>query len=366
MLKKIGFLVNPIAGSGGRIGHKGSDDLYIENLETPLKIKRFLSLAPKKGVEYIVAENKMGEIYFNNDFKFTVIETLNKEKTTREDTIYVTNRFLELKCDIIVFAGGDGTARDIYSVVDQKIPILGIPSGVKMHSGVFANTPEAAAIILTKYVNGEATLTDAEILDVDEEEYRKGRYEVKLYGIAKTVTFGNYLTPSKEEIISNEEELEAIAEYVINNLIRDNEYYIFGSGSTVKYILKKLGYKTNFLAIDVTYGKKLVKTSVNYYDLLNLTGELNLILTPIGKQGFLIGRGNQEIGPEVLQKIRRDKIIIVSTRSKLNTIECLRIDTGNPLLDRKFQGIYKVIVGYEEFVAIKTCDNTSVVDNDIT
>ena len=353
-MNKVGFLVNPIAGSGGRIGHKGSDDLYIENPETPLKVKRFLQLAPKD-VIYVTPKGKMGEIYFTREFIIQTIDIGNKERTTREDTIHATREFLEENCDIIVFAGGDGTARDIYSVVANKIPLLGIPTGVKMHSGVFANTPEAAAILLSKFLKGEATIVDAEILDIDEEKYRKGIYDVKLYGIAKTVKYSTYLTPSKEEVRSEEEELEEIADYIIDNM-KDDEYYIFGSGSTVKYILKKLGYETNFLSIDVTYGKKLVLTSANYYDLLNLTGELNLILTPIGKQGFIIGRGNQEIGPELLKRIRKDKIILISTREKLNTIDCIRIDSGDPEVDKKFQGVYKVVVGYNEFVAVKTCD----------
>ena len=346
--------MNPIAGSGGRIGHKGSDDLYIENPETPLKVKRFLQLAPKN-VVYVTPKGKMGEIYFTKDFIIKIIEEGNKEKTTREDTIYATRKFLEQNCNIVIFAGGDGTARDIYSVILNKIPLLGIPTGVKMHSGVFANTPEAAAILLSKFLNGEASVVEAEILDIDEEKYRKGIYDVKLYGIAKTIKYSTYLTPSKEEIKNEEDELNEIADYVIDS-IKDNEYYIFGSGSTVKYILKKLGYETNFLSIDITYGKKLVLTSANYYDLLNLTGELNLILTPIGKQGFILGRGNQEIGPELLKRIKKDKIIIVATREKINTIDCIRIDSGDPEIDKELQGIYKVIVGYNEFVAMKTCN----------
>jgi len=363
-VNKVGFLVNPIAGSGGRIGHKGSDDLYIENPETPIKVKRFLQLAPKD-VIYVTPKGKMGEIYFTKDFITQTIEVGNVERTTREDTLYASIKFLEQNCSIIVFAGGDGTARDIYSVVSNKIPLLGIPSGVKMHSGVFANTPEAAAILLSKFLNGEASIVETEILDIDEEKYRKGLYDVRLYGIAKTITYSTYLTPSKEEVKSEENELEEIADYVIDNM-KDDKYYIFGSGSTVKYILKKMGYETNFLSIDVTYGKKLVLSSANYYDLLNLTGELNLILTPIGKQGFIIGRGNQEIGPELLKKIKKDNIIVVSTREKLNTIDCIRIDSGDLDIDKKLQGVYKIIVGYNEFIAMKTCNNTRAVANENT
>lgn len=132
-----------------------------------------------------------------------------------------------------------------------------------------------------------------------------------------------------------------------------------GPGTTVKRIEQFLGYEPNFLSVDVFKGRKLIKYDANYNDLLKLTGELiKIVLTPVGKQGFVIGRGNQEIGPEILRRINREDLIIVSSRLKLNQIDCLRFDTGDPILDQKFSGVYRVIIGYREYMAISTCSNT--------
>ena len=365
MVRKICLLVNPVAGSGGRIGHKGSDDLRTYNPETPIRMARFLSTAPK--VSYLVAPREMGENYFKGrDFDYQVADIEINSPTTREDTINVTKYFLG-KCDIIVFAGGDGTARDVYSVVKDELPILGIPTGVKMHSGVFATTPESAGVLLRYFVEGKTEIIDTEILDIDEEAYRQGVYRVKLFGYAKTINYSNLLVPNKEEIVSEKEELDEIARYVVELIMKNPEItYVIGPGSTTKSILRLLGINSNFLCTDIIRGLKLVKSCANYEDLLSLTGELKLILTPIGKQGFLIGRGNQEIGPEFIKKvlkvdsgrIEKDNILVVSTVKKLYTFDCLRIDTGDPNLDKLMSGVYKIIVGYNEFIAMKTCDIT--------
>ncbi|QXJ29726.1 Uncharacterized protein J5U23_02601 [Saccharolobus shibatae B12] len=355
MLKKIGFLVNPYAGAGGRIGRKGSDELCLENPEIPSRVARFLVKAPEDAI-YVTPKLKMGEIYFiKTKLKYDTIPIGEKEKTTRYDTIDSVKEFVRRGVDIIVFVGGDGTARDVFEGLQgAQIPILGVPAGVKMHSGVFANTPEAAAILLTKFLHDEAKIVREEILDVDEEAYRKGTYSVKLYYIALAISSNSLLTPSKEETQYSEDELEEIADYIIDNM-DDNITYIMGPGSTVKYIERKLKINTPFLGIDIIRGKKLIKENVSYFDLINLTGELKILLTPIGKQGFLIGRGNQELGPMFLRKVKKDDLIVVSTLSKLYTINCFRIDTGDENLDKLFSGVYNVIVGYNKFYAIKTC-----------
>ncbi|TRM96598.1 ATP-NAD kinase, partial [Sulfolobus sp. F1] len=161
-MQRIGFLVNPYAGSGGRIGNKGSDDLHVENPEIRDRVLRFLKNAPFEA-EYIIPKFKMGELYFkksNLTFKYSTIDVGDSAITTRNDTILSVREFIRNNVDIIVFVGGDGTARDVYEGLkgNEKIPILGIPAGVKMHSGVFASTPEAGALLLSKFLKGEAKI----------------------------------------------------------------------------------------------------------------------------------------------------------------------------------------------------------------
>jgi len=359
-MRKIGFIVNPYAGAGGRIGLKGSDNIKVENPEIPLRIERFLKKLDnrREDIQFITPRFKMGEIYLiNQGLNYSRIEIGSKIPTTRNDTINAVKLIKNFNIDLLLFVGGDGTARDIMEGLgSEELPVLGIPAGVKMYSGVFANNPEAAAIIVNEFLRGKTRIIKAEVLDVDEETLRKGKIELKLYGYLNTITFGNFLTPTKQEIESSIENLDEIAEFVIERIIDidKDSYFVFGPGSTVKYILSKLGYKVNYISINVLKDKKMIIEDANYYDLIKLDN-IKIILSPIGKQGFLLGRGNQEIGPEVLRKIAKDDIIVVSTIEKMYSIECLRIDTGDPMLDLKFSGSYKVIVGYEKFYGIRSC-----------
>lgn len=358
-MKKVGLIVNPYAGAGGRIGLKGSDNLKSLNPEIPSRVSRFLKNCPKD-IYFITPQFRMGEIYFKNfHFNLEIIPIGNSEVTTSKDTIESVKEMIRRDVEIIIFVGGDGTARDILTVLNKEsITVLGIPAGVKMHSGVFASTPEAAARLLEAYIRGYAKIIDAEIIDVDENEFRNGIIKLTFYGYLKSIDFNNLLTPSKQEVVSYEEdEIEEISDYIINEYLDDSYHIVFGTGKTVKAILKKLGYEVPVTSINVTKGKRLILKNATYHDLMKLSDPLRIILTPIGNQGFIIGRGNQEIGPEVLKKLRKkEDIIIISTISKLQTIICLRIDSGSEEVDSWLKGVFKVIVGNNKFYAIKTCE----------
>ncbi len=358
-MKKVGFLVNPYAGSGGRTGHKGSDDLSELNPETPERVRRFLSKAPREAI-YLTASNLMGSYYFSAfpGFNFVDIGIGKSVRTTRHDTIVAVKDLVKRGAEIIVFAGGDGTARDVAEALmdsNSDVPILGVPTGVKMHSGVFAETPETAGELLALYVTGQASIGPAEIVDLDEELYRKGVYAVRRYFLVKTVK-GRGLVPSKIEVPYEEEELEGMAAYFRDSLLREGVVYVFGPGSTVKYVERALfSVSGPFLSTDVIVNGELKITNATYDQLMNLTGELILVVTPIGGQGFLFGRGNQELGPNFLKKVGKERIIVVSSKSKLKTFDCLRIDTGDPEVDRALSGIYHVLTGYNEFYAVPSC-----------
>ncbi|MCG3108844.1 hypothetical protein L3N51_01133 [Metallosphaera sp. J1] len=351
---RVGFLVNPYAGSGGRIGLKGSDGVRLLNPEIPHRVGRFLPRAPD--VEYLVPKGKMGEEYMKGSGKRYALLNSGRDDSTRQDTLEAVNEMKDREVNIVVFVGGDGTARDVAEVAGD-IPILGVPAGVKMHSGVFATTPESAGTLLTQFVQGKAKIMKAEVMDLDEDEYRKGRFVVKLFHVVNTISFADLLTPSKEEY-NYSDEIDSIAYFFLEKVMNENVTYIMGPGTTVKRIEQILGFSPNFLSIDVMKGRKVIKYNANYEDLKQLTGELKLVLTPIGGQGFVIGRGNQELGPEVLKRVRKEDLILLGSRTKLSKLECLRFDTGDPQLDLKFSGVYRVIVGYDEYMAITTCSIT--------
>jgi len=350
----IGFLVNPYAGSGGRLGLKGSDGIRLLNPETWGKVRSFLERLKSRPM-FLTPRGRMGEQYFRGlNFQFDVIG-VGGEDSRPEDTVEAVQVMLNRGVKVVVFAGGDGTARLVSKVTGLNVPILGIPTGVKMHSGVFAETPRAAAVILEAFLDGKTRTEVREVVDVDEEEYRKGRYTLKFYGEALTLTYGNLVALSKAEIEGGNK--EEIAKFVLEKMDVQT-YYVLGPGSTVKEIERLLGIPYNALSVDVIRGGRRVVEGANSEQLLSLKGQIKVILTPIGGQGFLLGRGNQEISPELLRRIGKEGIIVLSTLEKLRSLECLRVDTGDEQVDSILSGYYRVIVGYEEYYVIGTCNNT--------
>ncbi|KAA0007181.1 MAG: ATP-NAD kinase [Thermoplasmata archaeon] len=370
--KKVGFLVNPIAGMGGRVGLKGTDGVVEEAKKlgakpvAPLRavemLKKFLTFDKEFEVEWYTCKNGMGEkelkqVGIKN---ITIVYTPNTP-TTAEDTENACKKFLENKVDIIVFCGGDGTARDVFETVDKNIPILGVPAGVKMHSGVFGINPEATAKILQEFLEGILTTGDVEVLDLDEELYRKGEWNIKLFGTALGVIEPTYIQTGKAtfESVSDEEIKEEIADYIIEQMKKEKDtLFILGSGSTLYTIGKKLGVDKTLLGIDAVLNCKLVGKDLNEKGLLSLLSKyrkVKLVLSPIGAQGFILGRGNPQLSPEVIQKIGLDNIVVVATPSKLASTPFMRVDTGDKNLDKLFAEKEQIIViiGYRLMKVVK-------------
>ncbi|WP_455392520.1 ATP-NAD kinase family protein [[Eubacterium] cellulosolvens] len=380
---KIGFLINPIAGMGGRVGLKGTDgvlDQAIERGAIPIAqtrakeaIDRYVKLMsnqvkPSAGdevnIEWVTCMGLMGqdalkeaglEKLANHRIKI-VYEPPNPNHTTAEDTISACQAFITEGVELIVFCGGDGTARDVFSVVNAQVPLLGIPSGVKMHSGVFATHTNYAGDLLVDYLRGEMDTAEGEILDLDEDKYRNGEWNIRLFGIAKTpyeptiIQRGKHMVESASDAEIKEEIADFIQEEMEENL---DTLYIMGSGSTVQAIAKHLGIENSLLGIDAVYQKKLVGKDLNersILELLNKYPKVRLILSPIGAQGFILGRGNLQLSPAVIRKIGLENIDVVSTPAKLNDLEALKVDTGDIELDQAFviKGYISVKIGYRQ------------------
>ena len=361
-IKTVGFIVNPIAGMGGAVGLKGTDGKTILKRAiilgakpiAPARAETFLSkLKPFKGrIQLIVGAGEMGEDEARNrGFAFTVLGKKKKE-TTAEDTMKIARRITDAGADLLVFCGGDGTARDVLNAVDTNLPVLGVPTGVKMHSAVFAVGPRAAARIAMEFLWEKLPLREAEVMDVDEEAFRQGRVSAKLYGYVLTPYEPNLIQGVKMASPMTESEMRnqaAIAIYVIENM-KPDVVYIIGPGTTTRTIGDLLDAKKTLLGVDLFCNKKLIAKDVNEKQILEkIKGKTaQIIVTPIGGQGFIFGRGNQQISPEVIRQVGRDDIVVIAAEGKLRNLKNLRVDTGDPSLDDAFRGYIKVITDYKK------------------
>jgi predicted polyphosphate/ATP-dependent NAD kinase len=364
----VGFLLNPIAGMGGNVGLKGTDDVAEEAArrgarpiaagrasEALRELKRLLAAeAEPPALRWVTCAGAMGaDALANAGFDAGVVHTPGFP-SNRDDTHRAVREFLAADVDLIMFCGGDGTARDICTVTGTATPILGIPSGVKMYSGVFATTPAAAAEVMVGFLAGRLALAEAEVLDLDEERYRRGEWAVRLYHAAMT-PFEASLTQASKMLIDEASDAEVkeeigahLAEEIANS---PDTLYLLGPGSTVQAVTRCLGVEKTLLGIDAVAGGALAGRDLDGKDILALLAgypDRRLILSPIGAQGFVLGRGNLQLGPEAIRMIGRDNIIVVATPAKLAHTPCLRFDTGDRGLDALLagDGFMPVLVGY--------------------
>jgi len=361
-LKTVGFIINPIAGMGGAVGLKGTDGRAILKRAitlgakpiAPARAESFLSeLKHVKGrIRLIVGAGGMGEDEARNcGFVFTVLGK-RKEKTTAEDTINVAKGITAVDANLLVFCGGDGTARDVLDAVDTNLPVLGVPTGVKMHSAVFAVGPMAAARIAMEFLWEELPLREAEVMDVDEEAFREGRVSARLYGYVLTPYEPNLIQGVKMASPMTESELRnqaAIAIYVIEQM-KPDVVYIVGPGTTTRTVADLLHEKKTLLGVDLLCNKRLIGKDVNEKQILKKIRGTNaqIIVTPIGGQGFIFGRGNQQISPAVIRQVGRDNISVIATEDKMRKLKKLRVDTGDPDLDDTLRMGVKVITDYKK------------------
>lgn len=360
MIVKAGFVVNPIAGMGGSVGLKGTDgaSTLAEALArggrkiAPGRAVQALESVRKMDLplEYLTCSGEMGQAELESaGIKHRVVCTA-ASQSSGADTKRAVQAFLDEGAELIIFAGGDGTARDVLEAADAKATIIGIPAGVKMHSAVFALTPEALGDLVEAFVSSGRT-RDAEVMDVDEESYRQGRLEVKLFGYAKVPDSPADLQASKTVYSSGSarEEAEEIGQYIAETM-RNGVAYVLGPGTTTEAIAKHLGLQKTVLGVDVILDWKLALRDASEAQLLSFLEhhpEAEIVVTPIGSQGFYFGRGNQQISAEVIRKIGPEKTCVVATPTKLKDTRVLRVDTGDKALDERLRGSVKVTTGYK-------------------
>jgi len=371
---KLGLIINPVAGVGGSVALKGSDG---EN--TPQKAialgaefkanqRAHTSLAVllpyKNQVTIYTVSGSMGEQCAKAlGFDVVVVHESTENvagTTSAHDTTNAVNALMENAIDVLLFAGGDGTARDICSMVSSQFPVLGIPAGCKIHSGVYAVTPKAAGRVVEMLINNElVTLADADVMDIDESLFRQGVVKAKRYGEMQIPCELRYVQAVKSGGKETDElVLQDIAAHIIEHM--DDEIYVMGSGSTTAFIMEELGEDNTLLGVDVLQQESVIANDVTEPQLWEILQQAQqnsaeppkLVITLIGGQGHIFGRGNQQLSPRVIKAIGKENIIIVATKTKLSGLnnKPLIIDTGDNDLDQQLSGYFPVITGYKDQV----------------
>ncbi|NQE46397.1 hypothetical protein C5S31_10285 [ANME-1 cluster archaeon GoMg2] len=352
---KIGFLINPIAGMGGSVGLKGTDGLADEALNRgarPIALERAKKCMHELNADSFIltCSDEMGEAAVLNQ-NYEVVYSF-EGTSTNDDTKTACKLFLDKGAELLLFCGGDGTARDVYSVVGNDIPILGIPAGVKMHSAVFAISPKSAAKLVELFVEGKTELRDAEVMDTDEEAYRRNELRMKVFGYASTPYEPVLVQQGKSlfQSVSEEGAKEEIAKFACEFMIPE-ELYILGAGTTIHKIAELLGLsdEKTLLGVDAVKNGKVVGKDLNERELLQLLEHeprTRILVSPIGAQGFVFGRGNQQLSAEVIEKVGVENVIVLATPQKLMETPVLMVDTGSDELDEQLSGYMSVVCGY--------------------
>ena len=377
MAVKIGLIVNPIAGMGGRVGLKGTDGAAlakaVEKGAVPLAgIRAAACLAEmaartpdRAAFSLYTGPGGMGEASAEAaGLKPVALQLAHGgAHTTAQDTVALAREMMEQGVDLILFAGGDGTARDVCEAVGEEALALGIPAGVKIHSAVFASSPGqagtlAAAFIAAAERGGQGFPEKlAEVMDIDEEAYRSGTLKARLYGYLRIP----YERGRVQNLKSGSAASDAVSQAEIGHgaaeIVRKNPHtlYLIGAGTTTRALLDALGAQGTLLGVDAWFGDGLIARDLSERDILDLLERHEraaIVVTPIGGQGFIFGRGNQQFSPEVIRRVGRENIILLSAPAKLLALGTfpLLVDTGDEGLDTELAGYYRIVSGYGQFI----------------
>lgn len=399
----IGLVINPVAGVGGPAAFKGSDGPELYEIASNMgyksiaqeRVLRALSVlvAPVEDVKLVTVSGKMGadlchELavdYPQLEFEVcydTGIEGFNTEVSHTFESI---KRLSALGLDIILFAGGDGTARNVLDALFESDQlVLGIPCGVKMHSGVFAVSPEAAGIVLQQLVDGElVSVVQGEVRDIDEAALRSGKVNSQYYGELWIPQQHQYVQAVKQGGLEVEGlVLDEIASFVVEQMDPACTYVV-GAGTTSAAIMEKLKFPNTLLGVDVIDEGRVVLADASEHELFQYLDEkkmsqvsaspiIKLLIAPIGGQGHLFGRGNQQLSARVLNLIGVPNFIVMATKAKLEGLASngfvnpelaeakgirLLVDTGDLSFDRSLCGLVQVITGYEDAVICRLALN---------
>lgn len=372
---RLGLIINPLAGIGGSVGLKGSDGEDIQRLARQRGAVPLAQQRMQQALEYLLdyrqllqvytAAGEMGETLCQSmGFAHSVVFTPQAGETHASDTEAAVEQCLAQGIDLLLFAGGDGTARNVFTALQRESatadtplslpPVIGVPAGCKIHSSVYAVTPAHAGELLSLLLKGRAlSLAEASVMDIDEEEFRQDRVRAQLYGYLMVPAENRFMQSMKQGGVQHAEiALQDIAAFVVETM-EDDCLYLIGSGTTPKAILDELGLPSTLLGVDAVYNRQLLASDLGEQQILQLLDEyqrVRLVITLIGGQGHVFGRGNQQLSPAVIRRLGMQNIDIISTAEKIHSLngQPLRVDTGDETLNRSLYGMVPVITGYDE------------------
>lgn len=366
-MKRVGLIINPWAGMGGRVGLKGTDGAIEEAISRgaqPTAEKRtsqaLEALLPiKEEMVLVTCAGRMGgDLAEDMGFKNTIIWHQAVDMSRAEDTIAAAKAMIDTGVDLILFAGGDGTARDMYTAIGEELTCVGIPAGVKIHSPVYAQSPVKAGELVKAYLSGTIRQVGVEeVVDLDEEAYRIGQVRTRLFGYLKVPSDKRYTQCRKAPTPQSDAAAQDATASFVASMMVPGMTYILGPGTTTRRVAEKMGLEGTLLGIDVIRDGKVIAKDADESTLLRVAadGPIKLILAPTGGQGYVLGRGNQQISPALLSHVCNKDMIVLCTKEKIAELKGrpLLLDTGDTDIDKKLAGYLKLVVGYGEYLMYK-------------
>ena len=365
MRKSMGLIVNPVAGMGGSVGLKGTDGQMHQRAlalgaepVTPGRTRDLLAHIQRiEELSLLVAPGEMGEEHVEGLVaSFEVVGEIGRE-TSADDTQRIARQMVDRGIQLLIFVGGDGTARDVCDAVDARVPVVAVPAGVKVFSAAFAVSARAAAEMVDAFLEG-SEVTGEEVLDIDEEAFRQDRLASRRYGYLLVPEVRRFLQPGKAASSVGKTAAQSkkeIAVYAVEGMDAET-LYLLGPGTTLRAITDELGLPKTLLGVDAVRARALVGKDLNERDILDLLerhDRSKILVTPIGGNGFILGRGSKQFTPKVIRQVGISNVMVVGTRDKVSQLECLRVDSGDLELDEMFRGYVRVTVGYGEAILME-------------
>lgn len=359
----IALLINPYAGIGGEAALKGSDGqmaqalAYSSQLRTPERTRRFLVGLGEAltQVDFITAEGLMGQTVLQQVGANIRYVAAVQQPSQAGDSRRVAKELAAQQPDLLVFVGGDGTARDMVDSVGLSVPALGVPGGVKMQSAVFAISPEAASEVVKQMISGDLVqVAERDVRDIDEAALREGRVRSQYYGALLVPEEAQWIQAVKEGGVESEDLVaDGVADYLSDIMYEQQRLMIVGPGSTTATWLESLGLDYTLVGFDAVLDGQLIQQDLTSRDILALLAQYPdayIVITPTGNQGFLLGRGNQQLNIEVLRRVEKSQFLIIASQSKLRSLDQrpLLIDSNDADLDQQLSGWYPIISAWQQ------------------